>query len=132
MEYIQQEINSHKIKLMNLINNLLNTQLINQEIFINNELKKEIECLTSLLNVKQNTLMNQNNINNNINLNPLVLQPNQFINNPPMNMNQIQIEPQQIKMNDFYNFENDNNINNQPKNPNTLINLCFIRVGRND
>ena len=35
MEFIQQEINKHKTKLMNLINNLINTQLINEEIFIN-------------------------------------------------------------------------------------------------
>ena len=47
---------------MNLINNLINTQLINEEIYINNEIKKESECLISLLNVKQNTLNNQINI----------------------------------------------------------------------
>ena len=33
MEYIQQEIYIHKTKLMTLINNLVNTQLINEEIF---------------------------------------------------------------------------------------------------
>ena len=33
---IQQEINIHKNKLIMLINNLINTQLVNEEIFINN------------------------------------------------------------------------------------------------
>ena len=40
MNFIQEEINIHKNKLMTLINNLINTQLINEEIFINNEIKK--------------------------------------------------------------------------------------------
>ena len=35
MNFIQEEINTHKNKLMTLINNLINTQLINEEIFIN-------------------------------------------------------------------------------------------------
>ena len=42
----------HKTKLMNLINNLFNTQLVNEEIYINNEIKKESEFLNSLLNRK--------------------------------------------------------------------------------
>ena len=41
MESMLQEINTHKAKLLNLINNLINTQLINDEIFINNERKKK-------------------------------------------------------------------------------------------
>ena len=53
MDHIQLVINKHKNKLMNLINNLINTQLINEEIYINNEIKTESECLTSLLNIKQ-------------------------------------------------------------------------------
>ena len=53
MDTIQQEINMHKLKLLNLVNNLINTQLINEEIFINNEIKTENECLKSLLNIKQ-------------------------------------------------------------------------------
>ena len=61
VNFIQQEINIHKTKLMNLINNLINTQLINEEIFINNEIKKESENIVSLLNVKQNILMDQIN-----------------------------------------------------------------------
>ncbi len=35
MDYIQQEINLHKSKLLNLINNLINTQIIDDEISIN-------------------------------------------------------------------------------------------------
>ena len=78
MEFVQQEIDSHKTKLMNLINNLINTTLINQEIYINNEIKKESEFLNSLLNIKQNSLINP--MNNNINFNPFIFQPN-IINN---------------------------------------------------
>ena len=62
-----------------LINNLINTKLVNEEIFINNEIKKESEFLNSLLNLKQNSLMNQNN-----NFNDMILQ-----NNLMMNFNQI-------------------------------------------
>ena len=84
--FIQEEINTHKAKLLSLINNLINTQLINEEIFINNEIKKESECLISLLNVKQKELLNQMN-NNNINLNPFMFQPNNMMNIPPMTIN---------------------------------------------
>ena len=99
MEYIQQEINEHKAKLMTLINNLINTQLINQEFFINSEIKKESECLNSLLNVKQKTLMNPMNMINN----PFILQQNQILNVSPLNMNPFQ--EQIIKNN---NIENNN------------------------
>ena len=102
MEFIQQEINKHKTKLMNLINNLINTQLINEEIFINNEIKKESECLISLLNVKQNTLMNQNN---NININPLIPPPNPFIMNAHA-INIDQIQPKFLSNNPLMNNDN--------------------------
>ena len=114
MEFIQQEINKHKTKLMNLINNLINTQLINEEIFINNEIKKESECLISLLNVKQNTLMNQNN---NINFNPLIPQPNPFIINAPA-INIDQVQPQFLS-------------NNQVMNNDKIISLVFIKDQNN-
>ena len=55
---IQQEINMHKNNLVTLINNLINTQLVNEEIFINNEIRKESEFLNSLLNQKKNCLIN--------------------------------------------------------------------------
>ena len=118
MEYIQQEINIHKTKLITLINNLINTQLINEEISINNEIKKESECLISLLNIKQNTLMNQINMNNNMNFNPFMIQPNLMIPNfQPINMNQMQ---QQMIMNNFNNIQNNNYDNN------FFLNLTFI------
>ena len=84
------KINSHKSRLFDLINNLINTQLIDNEISINNDIKTESECLKSLLNIKQTNLMNQMNQinqNNNFNANPFMLQPNLFINSPIMNIN---------------------------------------------
>ena len=108
MESMLQEINTHKAKLLNLINNLINTQLINDEIFINNEIKKESEILNSLFNIKQNFLMNPINLMNlkNINLNPLMIQPNLIMNPPQMNlnMNQFNFNPQQINENNNNDF----------------------------
>ena len=80
MLQLQSEINLHKAKLNNLTNNLINTQSINEEININNEIKKECEFINSLLNIKQNNLMSQNNLNNNNNLNPFMLQQNSISN----------------------------------------------------
>ena len=45
MDPIQQEINIHKSRLFDLINSLINTQLIDNEISINNDIKTESECL---------------------------------------------------------------------------------------
>ena len=97
MDTIQQEINMHKLKLLNLVNNLINTQLIDEEIFINNEIKTENECLKSLLNIKQNNPVNQFNQNNNININPFMLQQNLFMNPPMLNANPI--NPNNVKIN---------------------------------
>ena len=108
MEFVQQEIDSHKTKLMNLINNLINTTLINQEIYINNEIKKESEFLNSLLNIKQNSLINP--MNNNINFNPFVFQPNIMNNGAQINIIPNQFGYQPIIQNNFnYNFESNNN-----------------------
>ena len=87
MDAIQQEINMHKLRLFNLVNNLNNTQLIDDEISINNDIKTESECIKSLLNIKQTNLMNQINQNNNINANHFVFPPNLFMNPPIMNIN---------------------------------------------
>ena len=106
MDYILQEINLHKTRLMNLINNLFNTQLINKEIFFNNEIKKESECLISLLNQKQQNLLGP--MNNNMNFNPLMFQPNPMINPLLMNVNPIQMGQQQIMQNDL-NFNDGDN-----------------------
>ena len=89
---------------MNLINNLL----INQEIYINNEIKKESEFLNSLLTIKQKSLINP--MNNNINFNPFVFQPNIMNNGAQININPNQFGHQPIIQNNFnYNFESNNN-----------------------
>ena len=119
MDFILQEINKHKTNLMTLINNLINTQLINEEIYINNEIKKESECLISLLNVKQNTLNNQININNNINPNSFMFQQN-FMENPfHLNINPLQ---QQAIDNNL----NDNEQNNRDNI--RIINIKFVHT----
>ena len=107
MDFVQQEIDSHKTKLMNLINNLINTTLINQEIYINNEIKKESEFLNSLLTIKQKSLINP--MNNNINFNPFIFQPNIINNDAKININPNQFEhPQIIQNNLKYDFESNN------------------------
>ena len=91
---IQNEINIHKYKLKQLIDNLLNTQNINEEIMFNNEIKKESEFLISLLNIKSDSSINQMNqinpINNimNLNFNPNNIGINMMpINQPNFNFN---------------------------------------------
>ena len=70
MNYTLEEIKRHKIKINDLSNKLINTFDINEEIMINNEIKKETEFLLSLLNIKQNEIITFNkNINNNMNFN---------------------------------------------------------------
>ena len=116
MEFVQQNINIQKTKLLNLINNLNSTLLIEQEIFINNEIKKECDVLSSFLNEKQKFLLNQIGINNNIN--PFLMpHPNTMMNVPQMNINPIQIPQVQLFNKDQNNFENENQ--------NNIINLYF-------
>ena len=114
MEYIQQNINFQKTKLLNLINNLINCQLINQEIFINSEIKRENELLASLLIEKQKYCMNQMAINNINNIDsPINFNPNLIMNNPPqININPFQIPSAQIKDINKNNIINQNNIIN--------------------
>ena len=86
MDYIQQQINEHKNKLKTLINNLINTQNIYEEINFNNEIKKESEFIISLLTIKQNKLNNQINLMNqgfNMNLNPFNFNANMMAINQP-------------------------------------------------
>ena len=52
MDFIQPEINKHKTQLKTLINNLINTENINEEIMYNNQIKMESEFIISLLNAK--------------------------------------------------------------------------------
>ena len=60
MDFTLIEINKHKNNISNLSTRLLNTFDINEEISINNEIKKETEILDSLLNIKMNSIMAQN------------------------------------------------------------------------
>ena len=69
MDYTLFEINKHKININTFSNKLMNTFNINEEIAINNEIKKEVEILITLLNIKMNFLSNQMLINNNMNFN---------------------------------------------------------------
>ena len=112
---IMQQINNHKNKLLMLINNLINTQLVNEEIFINNEIKKESEFLNSLLNLKQNSLINQNN-----NFNDMILQNNLMMNFQP-NIIPINVQEQQINQNNKNGFQNNCGENNR------IINVRFIQ-----
>ena len=82
--------NIYKLIYINISINVINTQLIDDEISINNEIKTESECLKSILNIKQNNLLNQKiNLNNNFNVNPFIVQPNLQMNQPIINMNPI-------------------------------------------
>ena len=121
MEVNQQEIMLHKNKLFVLINNLINTQLINDEIYINNEIKKVSEFLNSLLNIKL-SLLNQinqiNNFNNVLNFNQCINQPNLINNMPPMNINIVQQPLIQNNLNDISNNEYND----------FIINVTFIHV----
>ena len=81
---------------------------------IKNEIKTESECLKSMLNIKQNNLLNQqNNLNNNFNVNPLSVHPNLQMNQPIINMNPII----------------SNYINSFPKDK--IINVTFERASGN-
>ena len=60
MDFTLIEINKHKNNISNLSARLLNTFDVNEEISINNEIKKETEILDSLLNIKMNSIMAQN------------------------------------------------------------------------
>ena len=102
MEFVQQNINIQKTKLLNLINNLNSTLLIDQEIFINNEIKKECDILSSFLKEKQKYILNQIGINNNIN-HFLMPHPNTMMNAPQMNINPFQMPQNQLN-NNFDNF----------------------------
>ena len=73
------EINKHKFNILSLANKLINTYEINQEISINNEIKKGTEFLLSLLNIKNSSMMNQMAMNNMNFFNPM-MNPN-FVNN---------------------------------------------------
>ena len=81
MNYTLEEIKKYKIKINDLSNKLINTLDINEEIMINNEIKKETEFLLSLLNIKKNEIIN--------------LKMNKILNNGPYN------EQHPINLNDL-------------------------------
>ena len=105
MESIQQEINIHKKILMNLMNELINTDLIKEEIIINNKIKTESEFLNSLFKIKQNKI----NPNNTIEINPFLFKEKSTIIIPPMNlnMNVFEFNPEQINKNCVESNNND-------------------------
>ena len=89
------EINKHKFNILSLENKLINTYEINQEISINNEIKKETEFLLSLLNIKNSTMMNRMAMNN-MNFFGPVVNPN-FVNNNNQFQQMIQQQPMQMQ-----------------------------------
>ena len=123
MDAIQQNINLHKQTLFNLVNKLINTISIYEEININVEIKKESEYLNSLLIIKQNNLVNQININNNMNFNPFMFQPNPMMNlvqNNQMDNNFFNMGNSQFELN-----SNANNLDSENKNKISFINVIF-------
>ena len=92
MDYTLFDINKHKNNISTLSTQLNNTFDISQEIIINNEIKKETEILNSLLTIKQNTLANPINQNNNNNF------AFQMFNQNIMNNNFNQNHPQMMKI----------------------------------
>ena len=101
----EQEIQNHKNKLNNLIFRLNNTHNLDEETIINNEIKNESECLSSLLNIKRNELFNQQNILNN-NFNNNIQIPNM------MNDNEEWLKGFQMQVNDNNDEEE---LNPEPK-----------------
>ena len=109
------EINKHKNNIGNLSARLLNTFDINEEISINNEIKKETEILDSLLDIKMNSIMAQNQ------------QMMQF-------QIQQQMQAQQNMFNQMQNMQNNplnNNFPNQIEQSKKSITLIF-RAGKQD
>ena len=135
MNYTLEEIKKYKIKINDLSNKLINTLDINEEIMINNEIKKETEFLLSLLNIKKNEIINFNNNNNNrINMNNNY---NQQMNNQQFqffNFHQQMMAQQQAAMKEQMNkILNNGPYNEQhPINLNDLITVKFIIIGQNE
>ena len=115
MDFTLIEINKHKNNISNLSTRLLNTFDINEEISINNEIKKETEILDSLLNIKMNSIMAQNQ------------QMMQF-------QIQQQMQAQQNMFNQMQNMQNNplnNNLPNQIEESKKYITVIF-RTGKQD
>ena len=112
----EQEIQRHKNKLNNLINKLINSNDVDEEISTDNEIKNEAEFLLSLLNIKK-TEINQNNnnkYNNNFfNQNNMNFNMNSNMNN---NMNNSMNNIMNNNLNNSMNNMMDNNMNNMMNN----------------
>ena len=131
MENTLYEINKHKLNIVSLSNKLFSTININEEIFINNELKKEVEFLSSLLNIKNNAMMNQMAMNN---FNPMMNQNYAINNNNLQQLMQQQLmqmqqmmQQQQMQQEMLMNQQNENI--QKEKEISTIINV-FFRKGK--
>ena len=89
MDITQIEINKHKTNIINLAMKLSNIFIINEEIFINNEIKKETEILQSLLNIKNQQNMPQP-------MNPMIQQ--QMMQQMPQQIFQQQFQQQMMNI----------------------------------
>ena len=131
MNCILQEINTHKNNLLILVNNLINTQIITEEIYINNEIRKETEFLNILLNNKQNNIIYNTNQDNNININPSAFQQFPMMNPIQLNMNPIMINNLNLNAPPNNNLNNEEIINIKFCHGNSG-NLTIIQCNRND
>ena len=129
MENTLYEINKHKLSIVSLSNKLFSTININEEIFINNELKKEVEFLSSLLNIKNNAMMNQMAMNN---FNPMMNQNYAINNNNLQQLMQQQLmqmqqmmQQQQMQQEMLMNQQNENI--QKEKEISTIIDVFFSK-----
>ena len=115
------EINKHKFNIAEFSQKLIRTFDLNDEMFITNEIKKEIEFLFSLYNIKNNIIMNQMPNNNNMNnfFNPL-LNPNfnynqyqQILQQQMMQFQQAMQQQEMIMRQKMENFQKEQNQNNE-------------------
>ena len=118
------EINKHKFNIAEFSQKLIRTFDLNDEMFITNEIKKEIEFLFSLYNIKNNIIMNQMPNNNNMNnmnnfFNPL-LNPNfnykqyqQILQQQMMQFQQAMQQQEMIMRQQMENFQKEQNQNNE-------------------
>ena len=112
MDYLLVEINEHKKTINNLSTKLLNTFDTNEEISINNQIKKETEILSSLLNEKQDNSMNEIPLFDDINedyFNPMINQ-NNMMNNKILQQQQMETKKlleEGRKKSIFVKFKND-------------------------
>ena len=118
----EQEIQKHKKTLNDLIMKLNNTHNIDEEISINNEIRKETEFLSSLFNIKKNEFNNQNL---NVNYQMQTSMNNNII---PRMTSEIYCDKDRTEIYNDYNYEN--NINENIVSP--KINIIFYDNKENE